>query len=329
MNTLLFLSWALVAADPAAPLAVAQPLIDCGDVRAGLPLVQKFRLTNRARDVLKITDLVALNCGCVRATMTARALLPAENAEVTVEVNTLGQPAGANSWKVAVRYRVDATDGRPPASGEEILELKAQVVREVTVEPVAVSLILDGPAKHTIKVADHRARPLSVRSVQTSSPHLKAVSQRGAPVPDSPRAYAIALEVLESLPVGRHTELVTIDTDDPEYKSFQVPVQITKRPANQVAALPEQVSLRLATGQTAASALVRLRDGSGQRVAIEKAEADHAAVRLKWASGPDAMATLRVTVEPGLSKAGPATVKVYLSEPPGQVISIPVSWQGP
>jgi len=133
--------------------------------------------------------------------------------------------------------------------------------------------------------------------------------------------------VLESLPAGRHAEVLTIETNDPEYKSFQITVQITRRSANQVTALPENVSLRLASGQTSASSLVRLRDGGGRRVVVEKIEADHPAIRTKWAAGPDAMATLRITVEAGTAKEGLGTVKVHLSEPPGQVVSIPVSWR--
>src|SRR5262245_44361650 len=322
MNALIFLALT-AAADPAGPLGIDRPVIDCGEARAGLPLVQKFQVTNCSREVLKVAELVPLNCGCVRATMTARALLPGESAEVAVEVNTLGQPAGPNTWKTALRYRIEPGGDAKPTTGEQVLELKANVVREVIVDPVALSLILDGPAKHAIKITDRRAKPLSLREVRVSSTHLKATTQNG----EAPGEHRIELSVLEAPPAGRHAEVLTIETNDPEYKSFQITVQITRRSANQVTALPENVSLRLASGQTSASSLVRLRDGGGRRVVVEKIEADHPAIRTKWAAGPDAMATLRITVEAGTAKEGLGTVKVHLSEPPGQVVSIPVSWR--
>jgi Protein of unknown function (DUF1573) len=330
MNTIFLLTLALLPADTASstPLYAAETVADVGDARAGIPLTHTFQITNRGSIPLTITDVAAVGCACIQPRINVQLLPPGRSAEVRVEVNTLAQPAGPNSWKVAVRYRAEAK-GTGPIEGEQLLELKAHIVREVSVEPATLSLIVAGPLQHGITVTDRRAKPLTVTHVRCSSPHIAAEVLPPTRDENGRRVQHITLKIADTCPLGRLADVVCLDTDDPDYKEFRIPVQVTKRSAASVTVVPEQAVLRLATGQTSASMLLRLRDGQDRRVTVERIEADDPAIRTKWAPGPGEMATLRVGVELGQAmRAGKGTIKVQLRDPEAQIIEIPVSWRG-
>src|SRR5262249_34101046 len=107
---------ATVAADPA-PLVIDNPSVDLGELAANKPLVQTFKLKNTGRDPLTITD-VAAGCGCFRHRLEASVIPPGESTELTVGINLLTQPEGPNTWRLAVRYKTEAS---PPATGEQAL----------------------------------------------------------------------------------------------------------------------------------------------------------------------------------------------------------------
>jgi hypothetical protein len=82
------------------------------------------------------------------------------------------------------------------------------------------------------------------------------------------------------------------------------------------------------TGKAPATALVRLRDARGRKVTVERIEADNSVLQTKWAAGPGEMATVRVTLDAAAGgREGSARLKVYLSEPQGEVVTVPVSWR--
>jgi hypothetical protein len=330
MNAIFLVMLVLLPADGASsPLYADEAVADVGDARAGIPLRHTFHITNRGPIPLTIAKVAAVGCACIQPRINVQTLPPGSSADVRVEVNTLAQPAGPNSWKVAVRYRAEPK-GMSPVEGEEFLELKANVVREVSVEPAALSLIIAGPVEYQITVTDRRSKPLTVTRVRCSSTHIAAEILPPARDETARRVQQITLKIADTFPPGRLAEVVCLDTDDPDYKEFRIPVQVTRRSAASVSVVPEQAVLRLATGQTSASMLLRLRDGQDRRVTVERIEADDPTIRTKWAPGPAEMATLRVGVELGQAgRAGKGTVKVHLHEPEARIIEIPVSWSGP
>jgi Protein of unknown function (DUF1573) len=329
MDTLFLLTLALLPADGAnLTLYADEAVADVGDARAGIPLTHAFQVSNRGSIPLTITDVAAVGCACIQPRINVQALLPGRSAEVRVEVNTLAQPAGPNCWKVAVRYRGERK-GASAVEGEQILELKANIVREVSVEPAALSLIVAGPLQHRITVTDGRTKPLTLTRVRCGSAHIAAEVLPPTRDDRGRRVQQITLKIADTCPPGRLADVVCLDTDDPDYKEFRIPVQVMKRSAASVSPVPEQAVLRLATGQTSASMLLRLRDGQDRRVTVERIEADDPAIRTKWAPGPGEMATLRVGVELGQAmRAGKGTIKVRLRDPEAQIIEIPVSWRG-
>ncbi|HKB03121.1 MAG TPA: DUF1573 domain-containing protein [Gemmataceae bacterium] len=316
---------AVLGADPA-PLAIDLPAVDCGELPANKPLVRLFRLKNAGPTALTITDVTGA-CGCFRHSLAARELAPGESTELTVGINLLTQPEGPNTWRVAVRYKTDAS---PPTTGEQLVRLTAKVKKDVSVEPVALLLSAEREISGTFTVIDRRGKPLTVTGVRLG---LKGVRAEVKPTADAGgrRIQKVELTVGEECPTGQHADEVCIDTDDPEYKELRVPLRvIRKAPATGVQVAPGSVTLRFAKDQATASSLVRLKDADDREVVVEKAESDHPAIACKWAAGPGAMATVRVTVD--LEKAmaaGVGVVTVRIKGPAAETVLIPVSWTLP
>ncbi|HKB05570.1 MAG TPA: DUF1573 domain-containing protein [Gemmataceae bacterium] len=321
----LFFLAATAGADPAA-LVIDKPTVDLGELAANKPLFRAFQLGNAGTSTLTVTDVVGV-CGCFRHAVDSRVIKPGESAQLTVAINLLTQPEGANTWKMAVRYR---TDDIPPVTGEQVIQIAAKVRKDVTVEPVALMLSAEKEITGSLTVIDRRGKPLTVTGVRLG---LKDVRADVKPAEDAKgrRAQRIELTVADACPAGQYADEVCIDTDDPEYKELRIPLRVVKKaPAIGVQAVPGSVTLRFARDQATASSLVRLRDADDKEVVVEKAESDHPAIACKWAAGPGAMTTLRITVDLGKAKAaGVAVVTVKLKGPAPETILIPVSWTLP
>ncbi len=315
----------VLGANPS-PLAVDVPSVDRGELTANKPLVQVFRLKNTGAATLTITEVTGA-CGCLRQQLTEKTIEPGKISELTLGINLLTQPEGTNTWKLLVRYQVAS---EPPVTGERVLEIKATVRKDVNIEPVALMLLTEKEITGTLTVTDRRGKPLTVTGVRVG---IKDVRTELKPAVDAggKRTQRIELTVADACPTGQYADEVCIDTDDPEFRELRIRMRVIKKAAaTGVQAVPASATLRFAKEQSTASSLVRLRDAGGKEVVVEKAESDHPAIACKWAAGPGAMATLRVTVD--LSKAraaGVAVVSVKLKGPKPETILIPVSWTLP
>ena len=319
-----------LAADPAGPLRADDATISRGPVRAAGPLVQTFKLTNPGRRSLLLTEVAGV-CGCLKPAFGTRKLGPGEGTELRVEINLLTQPAGPATWRMAVRYRVEpGTGDEKIEEAELVLQIAADVVKDVAVEPVALQLTGDKDLRRTITLTDGRAKPLTATGVRLTSKFLTATLGKPAKDKDGRTVQAVELVVNDDCPAGLMTDDVCIDTDDPLYREFRVPVRMLKRAAATatVAAVPESATLRFAAGQATASTLVRLRDPSERPVEVAKAECDSDAVACKWAAADDGSVTVRVTVG-GVKTSGVAVVKLTLAKPAATTVSIPVAWTVP
>jgi hypothetical protein len=321
MTPFLFLA-AIVGADPS-PLAVDPPSVDLGELTANKPLVQVFRLKNTGTAALTITD-VAGGCGCFRQELSAKVIEPGKTAELTIGINLLTQPEGANTWRAVVRHQTES------GKGERVLQIAAKVKKDVTIEPVALMLLSEKEITGTLTVFDRRGKPLTVTGARVGlkdvRTEVKAATDAGGK-----RSQKIELTVADACAPGQYGDEIAIDTDDPEYRELRIPVRVIKKAAaTGVQAAPGSVTLRFAKEQTSASSLLRLKDADDRQVVVEKAESDHPAIACKWAPGPGSMATVRVTVD--LSKAnaaGVGVVTVKLKGPVAETVLIPVSWTLP
>lgn len=289
-----------------------------GEVRGGPPLVHSFELTNRSAHVIRITRVEA-SCGCVKRTLTAESLKPGQTATLSVEVNTLTQPDGANQWRTIVSY---TSEDPAQTTGELVLGVSANLIREVTVTPAQLAFSTTTDAGQTLKIVDRRGKPLSIVKATSTSPQLTATI--GAPAGGN---QTIQVKLSSDAPAGQREEMLILQSDDPAYPEFRVPVRVNKRAPGQVTAAPEEVNVKLGPGQEEVSALIQLRAPDGKTIRIESAESDFSAAGVKHSSQAGPVATVRITVGGvAASLPGSCKVKVRLAEPAGQEVIVPVSW---
>jgi hypothetical protein len=301
-----------------ADLRCPEPLFQAGEVRGGAPLVHRFRLLNAGPTPVEVTE-VKPGCGCLRPQLDRRVFRPGESGTLTVEVNTLTQPEGPNTWRAVVRL---AGGGQ----AELPLFIAAVVVSEVSVRPATLVVYTDTALGHELTLRDRRPRPLTVKAAVTTCPHVRA--RVSGPRRDEANGWlwSVALEVQAGCPEGRHEAMLHLHTADPTYAELKVPFTVVKRAPQRVSAVPAEVSLLGAHGQALPARVVLLGSSDERPVEVEGVEVSHPAVRCTWAPGPGPRATLRIQVE-AARVAGDslqASVRVRLSKPGPQTLVIPV-----
>lgn len=314
---------------PADPLSSPTPAADRGEVRTGPPLTHTYEVVHTGSTPVTITS-VESTCGCLKPTVSKTTLQPGERAAVTITVNTLTQPPGANTWRTTVRYRVVTATPSVLPDAELDLKLTANLIREVSVTPPSLAISTSAEATQTLTVTDVRATPLTVLGATTTSPRLTA-AVRAATTANGVRSQAIDLTVTAAYPPGQADETVVLRTNDPGCPELRVPVRVTKRTAADVIAAPEQPEVRFARGQAEASVLIQVRRPDGKAIRIAKVECEHAAVRGRWPEDAAAVASVRLSVDAAKAngRSGEATVKVILADPPGKEMLIPLKWSIP
>ncbi|MGH7225891.1 MAG: DUF1573 domain-containing protein, partial [Gemmataceae bacterium] len=303
-----------------ADLECAQPLVDKGEVRSGLSLRHRFTVVNQGSAAINIIE-ARPSCGCLSPKLDKCYLQPGESAELVLEINTLTQPDGINSWRVTMRYSDNGVECELP------LYVRARVVAEISVEPPSLAIYTDRAISHEIIVIDRRVEPLMIRAVPVSSPYVRTklgeLSRDGA----GRWRRVIHVEVLAECPEGRHEETLRICTSDPLYVELKVPFTIVKSARHAVNATPSAVVLSAPPGQPLPSRMVQLNAVDDSEVHIDSIESDGAAIECRWAQGPGTAASLKIRVDgqkiPGDRMRG--IVHVHLSKPAKETIDIPVS----
>ena len=294
--SVMFTAWMLLVIPAADPLVAAQTNIDAGNVFIGQPLVRRFSLRNNGPNSLTVTGVQA-SCGCAAPTLSRRTLGSGESAELALDVNTLSQPAGPVRWSATVNWRAGQTEGRT------VLELTAQLIREIDIEPASLAFVAAPGLCHEIVLTDRRPKPLAITGVRTDTPGLRAEL-----LPNG----RVRVGVTDSCPEGVTADTLRIATDDPKYPELRVPVTVNRKPAAKVTAVPARVTL------AGGSVLVQLR-GADAPIQIERIEAGHPALTARWAPGPGSFATLRIGIDRSKwdGRELESEVKVWLVAPVG------------
>jgi hypothetical protein len=292
------------------PLAVVQPAVDVGQVYAGQPLKREFTIRNVGNDTLTISDLRA-SCGCAAPTIDRRVLQRGESAQITLEINTLSQPAGPIRWTATVGWKTGTVDG------QTTLELTAHLIREIELQPAALALVAQPGFHHDIVLTDRRPKPLNIRAIYTDTDHMRAELLPG----NSRESRIVRIHVLEKCPAGMTAETLRIATDDPKYSELRVPITVTCKQAMRVTAVPERPTLT-----PGGSVLVQLRGRDGEVIRIDRVESSNVALTTRDTAGPGTFATVRIRLDRAKwdSQAASAEVKVYLANPAGETVTIPV-----
>jgi hypothetical protein len=315
MRRALWVGWAalgLAAGGARAQLRCEQPEQDAGEVRSGQTVVRRFAVVNAGPAAAEVRG-VRSGCGCLAPQMDRTRLAPGETATLLLEIDTLAQAAGPQTWQVVLAYETQGQGGQLP------MAVRGRVVEEVRVEPAALSLVVSGPVTHTLAVRDIRPQPLTVKAAH--------VTAAGVEAQVNPDGKSVRVAVLPDCPDGRQEAVLHLATDDPQYADLRVPLTLTKRARTRVRAAPAVVTFPTVGPDALPERLVRLAASDGGPVAVEAAEADHPALSCRWEKGPGDAATLLLRLDRARLDGGAlqATVRVRLGGPKAEVLAIPVT----
>jgi hypothetical protein len=294
-----------------AELEIATPVVNLGEIRGGMPLDVSFSFRNGGARRIEILE-VNRDCNCLTPRLAKRLLEPGEGTRLEMALRTLGHPDGQHAWTASVRYREGDTVREIP------LGVRARVINEVTVQPAVCALFVEKTLRQEVTLTDVRKPPLTVTRAETTTRAIKVETKAlGGGV------TKITLEAAGAgLAPGRHDEMLSIYTSDPNYSQLQVPVTLVRLSESSVLVTPAEVHLVADPGQSISSTLIRLRPRGDQAVVIDKVVADDPAVACTWAAGPGTHATLKIQVT--ATHSLDTAVRVHLLQPVQETLTIPV-----
>jgi hypothetical protein len=303
-----------------AQLHCEQPIVALGDVRSGTTVTHRFMLANRGAEDMSIVE-VRSACGCLVPKLEKRRLAPGEQTSLGLLVNTLTQAAGPQSWSMRVSYRCGDKEG------ELTLALTATVVPTVSIDPPGLGISTETGTRREVTLVDRRSGPLAITVVHTTSSKLRATAAEPRRDADGHTVCTIQLDVAPDFPEGRHDETLFIYTNDADFRELKVPVTVVMKQRLTVCATPEQVTAAAEKDQPLPSRLVRLRGPDEGAIEIQSIDADHPAIRCTWMSGPENMATVKVTFDRTKidGEALHSAIHVHVVKPAPQTLSIPVN----
>jgi hypothetical protein len=315
----------LFFADTTLPISCPTPQIQHGKVKAGAKLEATFVLKNHSDRPIRL-GVIKGSCGCLQPTLAKNLLAAGESTSLLARFNTLALAEGPHTWRLEVPYRFDDRIELQAEEPKLTLIASATIIREIQLEPVSIAIITDGAAEESIRLIDHRSKPLSIRSIKSGSVHIEAKRDLNS----TQSNHLIQLQVHESIPAGTMQDWVVVETDDPEYPELKIPIQITRKDRQTIQASPDQLVLRFSKGQQTSSGLIQLRSPAEQAIKILKIVSDSDRITHRYATSSTGQTTLRLTVTLlSNAESGMGKVVVHFAEPAGQMIIIPVSWQVP
>jgi hypothetical protein len=302
-----------------ADLASPEPTHQAGEVRGGVVLTHRFTIVNRGSEPIDVLEVKA-GCGCLKPRLDHMRFEPNQQGELLLQVHTVTQPEGPNTWGVIVRYR------RGDAVQELPLQLSARIVPEVSIRPANLLLVTDTTLGHELTLTERREQPLTIRATETMSHHVRV--EVGEPRAQSPGGWVrtLRLKVLPSCPEGRHEDLLHVLTSDPTFPELKVPFTVVKKSPQRIRPAPAELSYIGLRGQELPARVVLLGDSGEEPIEIQEIRPSHPAIRCTGASGPGSRATLRVQIDQsrleGASLQG--TISVILKKPTAQTVTVPV-----
>jgi hypothetical protein len=316
MNALILVAIAM-AVGQTAPLTCDQAVVDRGQVRGGPVLTLRFTLANRGTAAVNILE-ARVSCGCLTPQLSARMLQPGESAALDLEIGTISQPEGPNLWSVRLLAQMEGGPPTPLA-----LQVKANLVREVSLEPSAIRLFGGAGLSHEITLIDRRAKPFEITAVRCSSKRIVAQDETWQ---RSEQGWIrkIRVGLAPDGPAGKFEDAVHIFGNDPDYRELRVAVTGERRDKQRYLVTPGEVQLEFKPGKPTPSFLVLIRDHEGQPIEIEKVETDDPALSVRFAGGANTTAAVRISVNKGQTPARSNTLRVQVRKPVPKTLVIPV-----
>jgi hypothetical protein len=292
---------------------------EAGQVSTGTVIRHNFTLVNQGGSMIEVKE-VKPGCGCLRPHLNQSSIGPGQQSTLTLEINTLTQAAGPNLWRTVVHYE---ENGLP---AEMTVYVRATLEAVVSVIPASLIIYTQQAARGEFTLSEHYETPLTIRGAVAVSPYVRATC--GTPTRQGGVwKRTISIEVLPSMPEGRHEDMIRLMTGDAWSSDLSVPFTVVKRSPGRVEASPSTLAV-IAQGDAALSSrIVLLSSGDGKQVVIDHVETSHSFLHCTWAQGPGERATVRVVFDREKLPAGQsfdASVYVHIREPMPQVVTIPV-----
>ncbi len=320
MNVLLLIPFFLWG-DPVVTVLEAEPRqIDCGVIRAGVPLKKQFTLRNTApTGQIRITTIRS-SCGCLQALPRVTTLQPGRSICLPVHVRTTATAPGPKRWRLEVSYQHQQT-ANELRSDVLTLELVGEVHRRLEVQPAALVIPARPIREYPIQIRHHQRTPLRILQIKTSSPHLQVRQRSGSR--DEPAQLWV--QPGEKIPETEANDTILVQLDDPEQPWLEIPVTVRSGASQRIEALPAEIELDSRGGRSA-SCLVRLRDREGEPVSIRRVQVEGLPqVSVRYAKGTYPVTTLRVTVHSEeFSAPENGALEVEFATPVGERIRIPM-----
>jgi len=186
----------------------------------------RFDFVNRGPHTVRV-QRIDRSCGCLNRGLSQRTFAPGESGQIVLQVETANETPGYKQYYADVRF----ADVDGPESSLQTVRLRFNVElpkRQVSVRPKALifyQLGTEASAREII-VSDYRKRRLRILSVSSSSP-MAQVRTTGIDDGDpGERKLSVEVTVDGIVPAGKHNAVVTIRTDDPDYRRLTVPLII-------------------------------------------------------------------------------------------------------
>jgi len=204
------------ADDPAPRVTVDAAVHDFGTVEQGTVVEHVFRLKNAGKAALRV-DHVKGTCACTVGVATGEAIVPGEEAWVTVRLDT-GKLVGRTT-KVATVYTND------PAAPTVPVALTGQVLADLVVRPTAVyvgRVRRDSVVRRELAIQSGRpGGTATVASVESGSPRVRAWIEAAN---DGSNGQRVVVEVDTRAASGRFTDDLVLHTTSASQPTLTVKV---------------------------------------------------------------------------------------------------------
>ncbi len=204
------------------PLVFSQYAVHLGEVRPVGTVPAHFDFFNAGTTPIEILKLDP-SCGCLAPRLYGEKTRyePGEQGRFYVSVKTANEAPGPKEYTVKVNYN----DGKPQ---ERIVSFKLTVPeKKVSISPAEVYFYqTHGQAdSREIVLEDHRGLNLNIIDLEYNDSTAQ-VTLGEKVVEGSTSRTPIRIDVPGDVPPGRHVSVLTIHTDDSEYRTIRVPILV-------------------------------------------------------------------------------------------------------
>lgn len=292
------------------------PTVDLGEHKAAGEMEHTFRFQVTGGQPATIVE-VRPNCGCLRPRWSPRTYQPGETGEIVLRVHATSQ-VGARRFELS-------TTVRDPVERTIILSASAMFVSEIGIEPTNLLLYLDGRhgLRERVLLRDRRPmphKPLQVLNLTTSDRRLSA---RLAPESATQGKLAIDLAVAPNYTPGKYEEFIHVETNDPEYARFLIPVTVVWQP---IKVLPEVLRGRASTLRDRNLPLTAfIRHHRGEPLRMVEVRCPVTGVECQWPQETTARGRIQVRLAPRLLQQPLDTfLEIHFAAPHDSIVTIPL-----